>query len=76
MHNEKVLLLTTEQAAEYLSLSASTLHKLRCSGGGPAYRVLGARAVRYSQCDLDAWVADRVRHSTAENTRGTREIDR
>ncbi len=53
----------TPAAAEYLGLSKSTLDKLRCFGGGPAYLKLG-RAVVYATADLDAWMAQRKRAST------------
>ncbi|WP_421579482.1 helix-turn-helix transcriptional regulator [Shinella sp. M31] len=53
----------TRQAADYLSLSKSTLDKLRCSGGGPRFYKLG-RAVIYDVTDLDAWKAERARTST------------
>ena len=51
------------EAANYIGLSVSTLNKLRCFGGGPAYLKLG-RCVFYSITDLDAWVAERRRTTT------------
>lgn len=55
-------------AAAYLGLSPSTLAKLRCAGGGPAFTKLG-RVVVYERYDLDAWVdAQGKRHSTSEPT--------
>lgn len=53
----------TKDAANYLGLSKSTLEKLRCFGGGPAYSKLG-RVVIYSTSDLDAWLLERKRFST------------
>ena len=50
-------------AAEYTGLSKSTLDKLRCFGGGPAYFKLG-RAVVYRTEDIDAWLEERRRAST------------
>lgn len=47
-------------AAEYLTarrglrVSKNTLQKWATTGGGPAYRRFGLRAV-YTQADLDAW---------------------
>ena len=46
-------------AAEYLTarglrVSKNTLQKWVTTGGGPAYRRFGLRAV-YTQTDLDAW---------------------
>jgi len=57
------MLLTTEQAAEWLGLKSVTLKAYRTKGGGPAFHKLG-RAVRYDIADLQAWVdARRRRHS-------------
>lgn len=59
--------LRTKEAAAYLGLSASTLNKLRCFGGGPRYFKLG-KPVVYAVSDLDAWMVARARASTwAEN---------
>lgn len=55
----------TERAARRLGLSASTLEKLRCMGGGPAYLKLGRRVV-YEARDLDDWKAARRTHSTSQ----------
>ncbi|OWK24150.1 hypothetical protein AJ87_24365 [Rhizobium yanglingense] len=52
-----------KEAAFYLSLSKSTLDKLRHFGGGPRYYKLG-RAVIYSTDDLDAWKSERARSET------------
>jgi len=57
--------LTTGAAASYLGLSAATLEKFRCSGGGPKFLKLG-RAVRYDRADLDDWLASRRRCSTSD----------
>lgn len=59
-------LLNTQQAAAYLNLSASTLHKARLTGNGPQFIKLGT-AVRYRQEDLDAWVSQRARRSTSDD---------
>ena len=53
-------------AARYLALSPSTLAKMRLRGDGPPFAKLGRRAVTYRKSDLDAWLASRVRNSTAE----------
>jgi predicted DNA-binding transcriptional regulator AlpA len=55
--------LNVMKAAEHTGLSKSTLDKLRCFGGGPAYFKLG-RVVRYSAEDLDAWLTVRRRANT------------
>ena len=59
-------LLTTEQAARLLALSRRTLEKWRLTGGGPQYRKIGARAVRYARADLDAFSEADVRASTSD----------
>ncbi|MFA7413659.1 MAG: helix-turn-helix domain-containing protein [Rhizobium sp.] len=57
-------MLRTQGAAEYLSLSASTLNKLRLTGGGPEYIKLG-KAVVYDLADLDVWLSSKRRRSTS-----------
>ena len=49
-------ILRTPPAAAYVGLSASTLEKLRLTGGGPRFVRLGGRAVGYDIRDLDAWL--------------------
>lgn len=60
-------ILTPKQAAKYLHLSHRTLETMRTRGGGPPFVKYGdgrsARVV-YRRCDLDAWLASRVRPST------------
>jgi predicted DNA-binding transcriptional regulator AlpA len=58
-------LLRTSGAAARTGLSVSTLNKLRCSGGGPAFLKLG-RAVRYKPVDLKDWLDSRRVMSTSE----------
>jgi hypothetical protein len=48
-----------------LSLSASTLNRLRVSGGGPRYAKLAGK-VLYDVRDLDQWIEDHKRGSTSE----------
>ena len=55
---------TTQQAAEYLSLSPNTLNRWRWSGDGPDFCRFG-RAVRYRRADLDDWIAERIHANTA-----------
>lgn len=59
-------ILRAPQASSYLNLSQSTLAKARIYGTGPKWIRLSPRAVGYRLCDLDAWVASRVRNSTSE----------
>jgi excisionase family DNA binding protein len=58
-------LLTADSAASYLGCSPATLEKWRVKGGGPRFIKMG-RLVRYRLHDLDMWVNDRVRSSTAD----------
>lgn len=51
----KRVLLTTEQAAEFLGKSVSAMTIDRCRCVGPAYFKLG-RSVRYDLSDLEAWL--------------------
>lgn len=57
--------LDTEAAARYIGLAASTLEKMRVAGGGVPFVKLG-RAVRYRVCDLEQYLADRVRDNTSQ----------
>jgi predicted DNA-binding transcriptional regulator AlpA len=58
-------LLRTSTAAAITGLSTSTLNKLRCTGGGPAFLKLG-RAVRYKPDDLKDWLDSQRVQSTSE----------
>jgi predicted DNA-binding transcriptional regulator AlpA len=57
-------MLRTEDAANYTGLSASTLNKLRLTGGGPEYIKVG-KSVVYDPADLDAWLSSKRRRSTS-----------
>lgn len=61
-------ILTVDQAASYVGLSASTLNKARCLGGNatPKFLKLTARRVGYRKSDLDAWLTSRTRTSTSD----------
>jgi hypothetical protein len=58
-------LLPVAEAATYVSLSASTLNRLRVSGGGPIYAKLAGK-ILYDIRDLDQWIEDSKRGSTSE----------
>lgn len=64
--NSPKAILKTPEAAVYLGLSASTLNKMRCVGGGPPYVKLTGRAVGYLRSDLDSFLASQRRSSTSE----------
>lgn len=57
--------LTTDQAAGYTKLAASTLTKKRLYGDGPAYSKIGRRVV-YRRADLDHWLDGHRRTSTSD----------
>jgi predicted DNA-binding transcriptional regulator AlpA len=57
--------LSAEQAAAYLSLSTSTMAKMRCLGGGPEYLKFG-RSVRYDLAALDEWSSARRARNTSD----------
>jgi excisionase family DNA binding protein len=59
--------LTEDQAARRIGMSPSYLRKLRKFGGGPTFIRFG-RSVRYSEAELDAWVANRVRETADESS--------
>ena len=67
-----VRLLTQRDAAILLRLSERTLERLRLQGGGPLY-VKAGRAVRYRECDLEAWIDARVVSSTSEEVNHVRD---
>lgn len=48
-------LLTTEEAADYLTVTAAVLRRWRLLGDGPPYVKLGS-LVRYDRAKLDRWI--------------------
>ncbi len=62
--------LRTPEAARMVGLSIRTLEKHRIYGTGPRYSKLGGRVV-YSIEDLQAWVAQGAKTSTADPGVGT-----
>lgn len=59
-------LLTTEEAADYLALSPSTLATKRSRGGGPPFVKLSAKIVRYPIQQLDEWIQQLLVANTAQ----------
>lgn len=51
------LLLTEQDAADYLGMSPGTLREWRSLGKGPPYLKLPTGTVRYRQEDLVEWVS-------------------
>jgi predicted DNA-binding transcriptional regulator AlpA len=58
-------LLKVADAAAYLGLQVSTLHKWRNTGRGPRFIKMGG-AIRYRLADLDAFICASTVASTAE----------
>ncbi|GMV70895.1 MAG: DNA-binding protein [Leptolyngbya sp. PLA2] len=59
-------LLTTEEAARYLSISAKEMERMRREGRGPRWAKFSRKLVRYSIEELREWVAQRTVSNTAE----------
>lgn len=66
-------LLTTNEAARFLSLARGTLLNWRWAGKGPRWRKLGQRSVRYLRQDLEAFIADGAK--MAANGTADREVN-
>ena len=59
--------LTVKEAAAYLRLRPVTLNMYRLHGHGPLYSQAVPRgSVIYRRCDLDDWVASRLRRNSSE----------
>jgi predicted DNA-binding transcriptional regulator AlpA len=59
-------LLSTEELAEWLGLSAAAIERWRSAGEGPAYVRL-VKVIRYRRGDVQAWLdANRYEHIAAE----------
>lgn len=54
-HQPQQAMLTTMQAAWWLGVSPRTLEDWRFRGGGPKFRKVGKRLVRYFEGDLEAF---------------------
>ncbi len=63
------LLLTEEEAAQMIGLSARFMQARRARGGGPAFVRVSSRCVRYRVEDIREWAAANVRKSTADRPR-------
>ena len=59
-------LLTENDAAAYLKLTARALQAWRYRGDGPQYVRISARAIRYRPEDLESWIEERLRTSTSD----------
>jgi hypothetical protein len=66
-HSGSSRLLTSSDAAQYLTLSEQTLRKWRMTGGGPAFVKFGSSGrVCYRLSDLDAFIDARLQTSTSD----------
>jgi excisionase family DNA binding protein len=61
-----IRLLTTKQAASYLSVSPSFLEKDRWRGARIPFVKIASRSIRYKQQDLDSYVESQTMLSTSE----------
>lgn len=59
-------LLTTQQAATFLSVSMSFLEKDRWAGARIPFVRIGSRSIRYRAEDLLSFVTAQLKHSTSE----------
>ena len=59
-------LLSTKEAAQYLSVSEAFLERDRWAGARIPFIKVGTRAVRYRLADLDQHIASNVKRSTSE----------
>ena len=57
--------LRVRDAADHLGMGASTLNKLRLTGGGPPF-VKHTSIVLYDRADLDRWAEERKVRSTSQ----------
>jgi predicted DNA-binding transcriptional regulator AlpA len=62
-------LMTSPDAAHYLTLAPQTLRAWRVTGKGPRYHRIGGNRVVYRRADLDEWLAGRTFTSTSEEQR-------
>jgi len=65
-YQEPLPLQCEPQAAEYLGVTPRALQAWRYRGGGPRYVRISARAIWYRQCDLDAWILERLHNEASE----------
>jgi len=58
-------LLTTKEAARYLSVSDAFLERDRWAGARIPFVKVSSRAVRYRRCDLEQYLTSQVRCTTS-----------
>jgi excisionase family DNA binding protein len=62
-------LFTTQQAADYLGVSAAFLERDRWAGARIQFVKLGTRSIRYRRADLDSFIVAQTRISTSGERR-------
>lgn len=62
-------LLTTKEAARYLSVSEAFLERDRWAGARIPFVRIGSRTVRYRKDDLESYISDQLYRSTSERRR-------
>jgi predicted DNA-binding transcriptional regulator AlpA len=67
MSKTNLQLLTEKEAAKLLGMTPRFLQARRVRGNGPPVVRISSRAIRYRVSDLEGWVRDRLRTSTAED---------
>ncbi len=65
-----ISLLTTVEAAEYLSVSKAFLERDRWAGARIPFIRVGSRAVRYKLSDLNSYIESNQRRSTCDSGAG------
>ena len=61
----------TEEAARMANLSPATLATWRSRGGGPKFRKLGHKTVRYIRIDVLEWMQNNGRDNTTARSPAT-----
>jgi len=61
-----MVLYSTQQAADYFSISQRTLESWRLTGEGPHFVKIG-RLVKYNLSDLDEYITNQTRDNTSSN---------
>jgi len=64
--SEQMQKMRAAETARYMRMATSTLAHLRSRGGGPKFSKAGARIIVYDRGDVDAWLANRLCHSTED----------
>jgi hypothetical protein len=70
--SSRTALLTPDQAGEMLGVTARVLERWRGSGDGPKFVRLSRKTIRYRIEDMEAFVAESRRASTAPGSGATR----